>query len=338
MRFVASPASHENRDSCVGCYDAPLNRDDVNYVNDIRVRVTPELVRARFGQDAERYLANKGRGGENNFKGGRYEQFFAAHRIAQLAVAFVSDGADALVEAQAYGFVDDLVVTTSGDGAYSAYQLKNSGNVSWTTGEHPIADDFRNQYSITRDFGYASIRLKLVCSDEACCGRLERDVPADISEYSAAEHFPYAAATHEILMSNARLRDDFASLHINERGGALESDEVASLLIGAWASLPPEAKVSDVYAKVRRLSPTIIRPARSDADALAMLLPACKAILDAVQHFSYNIRRGVFRWSEEFGLSGQLSYDCFDDRFRAFQDRILDAHPATLDDLLELLR
>lgn len=151
---------------------------------DDRVRVTPELVRERLGPNAERYLANKGRGGENSFKGGRYEQFFAAHRIARLAGAFISDGADALVEAQAYGFVDDLAVTTCGESAYSAYQLKNSDTVSWTAGEHPIADDFRNQYSITRDFGYASVNLNLVCSDEACCTKLVRSVPADISHYS----------------------------------------------------------------------------------------------------------------------------------------------------------
>ena len=155
------------------------------------VRLDASGVEALVGATAFARLRAKARGGFNNFKGSRFEQFFGAHRVARLGQKFLADGSDSIVEWQSDAFIDDLVVRSDESRSFKGYQLKNAAQVSWTADDGAIAGDFANQHLLCQREGYTDIRLRLVCSHEDLAIELQEAVPEPISPFSRAIFFPY---------------------------------------------------------------------------------------------------------------------------------------------------
>ena len=79
----------------------------------------------RRNEELQKYLANKHRGGENNLKGGTYEDFYAVYQIVSCLTRF-KDRLDT-VQFQAQledAFVDDLLIAYPEINVY--HQLKNT--------------------------------------------------------------------------------------------------------------------------------------------------------------------------------------------------------------------
>lgn len=301
-------------------------------------RLDRDGIKAVVGEDNVAYLDQKLRGGESGHKGSRYEQFFGVHRIARLARNLIEREEDARVEWQSDGFVDDFVVRRDHKRSFKGYQLKNSDAVSWIAGDHPIVSDFAMQHEICREENYSDIRLRLVCSDEARAGKLKAEVPDHISGYSSAFFFPYNESHPQLMYTFPWVREDFAYLSRNPRAAVIDASEVAQVLLGAWDCMAPKALVSEVVAQARSLSPSVLRALKSDEQATEQLSAEIKMLLDSIPDFEYRIDRGFLAWSAmDSSTSGILSFDCFDDKFHAWQTKVLKLAPSTFEELEVIL-
>ncbi|SHJ70803.1 hypothetical protein [Paraburkholderia terricola] len=299
---------------------------------------TAQEIQELFGEEKAKYLEKKTTGGNNGYKGTRYEQFFAAHRIARLARKLLETGVDSEVEWQADGFVDDVVVRRTAVADLKAYQLKNAEAVSWTAKNGQIASDFADQYKLSTHEGFKRVRVRLVCNDDAMREALCAAVPETIADYSKALYFPYSEPYLPMLGKFSWMREDFAYISNRENAKRTEAEQVAGVLIGAWCSLAPKAMVSDVLNFARQMSPTIIRSLASDTDAVAQLSQEARDVLDNVEGLTYTVKRGFFAWSDATGTTtGVLPYDCFSTSFQKFQRRILEKKPRSFSELEEML-
>ena len=273
-------------------------------------------------------------GGASNFKGGRYEEFFGAHRVARLARKLIANQEDALVEWQSDCFVDDFVVRRDHNNSFKGYQLKNSPAVSWGSPDEGIASDFALQQNLSAAEGYVDIRLRLVCSNQSTVNNLTNTLPSSISSWSRASFFPYEERLLHLFKVNPWLAEDFGFLSKHERPTKMDVEQVATIMMGAWSAKAPTALVSEVVEQARNASPTIVRAFGSDADAMTKLQPVFKGILDQLPDFEYEIKRGFLRW-RAMGktMSGVLSYDCFRSEFAKLQSHIISMQPTSFQDI-----
>jgi len=291
-------------------------------------------IERELGTAAADLLLKRIRGGEAGHKGVRFEHFFAAHRVARLAKNYLANGEDATVEWQAHAFVDDVVVRRDARTSFKGYQLKNSANVSWTAGDHPIQDDFILQKRMCDAEGYTDVRLRLVCADQDMAATLKANMPDQLSTFGGAFRFPYAPVVLPVLLGNDWLVEDFGYLSRAGRPTAIEAQQIAALLIGAVAVLGNKAEVSTIIAKVREVSPTLLRALGSDDDARAQLLPEMVTLMDGWSDFTYGIIKGFLTWAAFGGTtSGTLSFDCFDPKFAKWQQTIIATKPQNFEDV-----
>jgi hypothetical protein len=299
-------------------------------------RLTSEQRAELVGKDAETLLANRHMGGGNGTKGSLYEQFFAVHRLTRLSRKWLELQEDALVEWQADGFIDDIVVRRDPRNSFKAFQLKNSPTVSWTAGEHSIQEDFALQHTVSSAEGYEDIRLRLVCSDEGRAGKLAASVPENISAYSSAFFFPFHESPRLTLLECGWVADDFAYLSRHDDPDPIEIANVASVIMGAWALAPSIVKVSDVIDKARSTSPTIIRTLVPERPIEQLLLPETSLILGRIPNFQYAVIRGFLRWSAGRD-TGTLSFDCYSSDFATWQATLAQSNPTTFEQIERML-
>lgn len=297
-------------------------------------RLDQQQIAAVVGDNAFKRLQRRGRGGNANFKGNRYELLFGAHRIAEFVCEWLSTGTDHEVEWQAGGFVDDYVVRHDETRVFRGYQLKNAQVVSWTQGVPSIHEDFTLQYKLSREEGYEVIGLQLVCSNSDTAQALCSSVPQGISAYSTATYFPYQEPIFPMLFEYQDLWADFAYLSKHEHPRKIDVQQVVTVLIGAWEITGPRAMVSEVFRLSRDTSPSIFRAEQSDEEAETQLLPELRETLVRLPDFNFSISRGFLRWSAmSETTSGVLSFDCFSDKFNAWQRHIISLHPQSFQEI-----
>ena len=295
-------------------------------------RLDSKSLGALVGLDAFKHLKAKNLGGTNNYKGGRYEEFFGAHRIARLAKKLITRHEDATVEWQSDCFVDDFVVRRDSEASFTGYQLKNAAAVSWTLGT--IANDFKLQHSVSTAEGYADVRLRLVCSHQSVVSALKTSVPNEIAGFSRPMYFPYDEQLMKVLWAHSWMVDDFGFLSKHEHPTKADAQQVASVMMGAWSASAPKANVSDILNQARDMSPTIMRSVQSDEEARSRLLPEFVSALQAMPDFTYDIMKGFMRWSAMSGsTTGVLSFDCFHEKFVKLQRHIAGLSPKSFQDI-----
>ena len=295
-------------------------------------RLAHEEIARLLGDDAARLLRNRNRGGQSGFSGSRYEVLFGVHRIARLLRKLSS--ADAVVEWQSNGFIDDFVVRRDATASLKAYQLKNSAEVSWTAGDNPIERDFSWQHQVSKAEGYSDIRLRLVCSDLPRCEVLKREMPGCIQPYSKAFFFPYGEPFLGALAEFSWLLEDFAFLSKHPVPTKLDALQVAEAIMGAWTMLAPVANVSAIFKKARTTSPALLRVLFDEDLAANRLTPEFTDTLSRLPGFEYHVERGFFHWAVPGALSkGALSFDCFDPRFARFQQHVVRQQPRSFEDI-----
>lgn len=300
-------------------------------------RLDAAAIESILGRQAAQRLSNRNRGGRSASKGHRFEHLYVAYRAAACATGYLSGGIDPKIEWQGDGFIDDVVEREDTQSSFRGSQLKNTSGVSWTLGTPSLVDDCRWQHTISAAEGYSDIRLSIVCSDQHTVETLGASVPDDISAYTSAVWFPWADALLPLIAEHGWLRSTFANLSKHETPSAIQVVEVAGVMMGAWSVLGSRVTLSELLEKARDMSPTLVRPARSDADAEAMLLPEFREIADSWPDFDYRIIRGFLSWSAfEGSTRGVLSMDCFDGRFVAWQRQIIDRKPRTFDAVEEV--
>lgn len=300
------------------------------------------LVRQLLDDDAIKYLHNKHRGGSSGAKGSRYEDLFAVVKIAEISRDKGGESDNTSVCSQApHFFVDDLVISEAPRSVQSCHQLKNSSNVSWTGGDHPIALDFERQYALSRAAGFATTSILLVVSDPASAEELARDIPENIRPFTSVKWFPWETSAVRLCELWPDQLEALAWLSKHEKPDFNQLSEVLSILLGSWVALGGEVSVQAVIDRARNCSPTLIRPLIADCEVEATVRQDFIEILAKINHFSYSMVKGFFTWAycppNGTETRGVYPQDCLSGQFANFQERVVKRRPLTFDEMEEEL-
>lgn len=299
------------------------------------------LVSTLFGSGTVTYLRNKHRGGVSGGKGVRYEDLFAVAQIAEHARRLGADCSFVSVQAQVpVYFIDDLVVREQGNSpAEFCFQLKNSPDVTWGSGEKSIADDCKKQLQLATFAELPAPRVVLVTSDAQCAKSLESSVPDELSGAVAVRWFPWVENTNVLCKLWPEEIEAVAWLSKHETPNFQEVSDVLKILLGVWVSQNGNVVVADLIEEARKLSPTLIRPLVPYETALQALTEEFKNALAEIDNFSYSIVKGFFCWEFWFPNGsverGVFAQDCLSASFERFQDRIVRQRPVTFEEIEE---
>lgn len=289
-----------------------------------------------LGSAAAEYAANKLRGGANGNKGTRYEDFFMAAQVAAAAVKKLQDPTlpDPHVKGQAPGFVDDLRIAT--DKSTDYFQLKNQAKLSWSAGEHPIADDFVYQVTLSNYRGEPSPITNLVVSSVELASSLASTVPDKIEGHTKVHHFPWTETANRLLLECPELRQQVAELSHCESPTDDAIYGAFCMLLIACSEHPQGATVSELVAAAGKLLPGQLRLLPTDTDWASLLEPTFRRALAEIQGLVYSVNRGFFHWSA-FGTSGVFSSSVLSEEFKQFQNDIAHRQPKTFEEFEEVL-
>jgi hypothetical protein len=295
-----------------------------------------EHITACWGEAVAKYAANKHRGGSNGNKGTRYEDFFITTQVVAEAVKlFENPGQPAThIKGQAPGFVDDLRIATDTSTKY--FQLKNQENVSWTAGEHPIADDFAYQVTLSKHLGEPNPSTNLVVSSATLKSALAKSIPGAIQEHTDTQHFPWTETANRLLLESPDLRQQVAKLSHSETPTHDAIYGAFCMLQMACNEHPQGATVLELLEKASSFCPGQLRLPPPEKDWGSHIDPNFKQALAFVPGLVYSIKRGFFHWSG-FGTSGVFSSSVLSEEFIRFQNDIVQRQPKTFEEFEEVL-
>lgn len=272
------------------------------------------------------YLANKHRGGENNQKGGLYEDFYAVFQIVSCLAKYKHQLDDVSFQTQLEDtFVDDLLIAQPDVNVY--HQLKNTQQVAWGKVEKigDIAFDFAHQIEDCKERD-ESFALKLIFSVQKTS--VKEEIPELIEGYSEAEWFPYQQDINQLVLISSDLKKALRS--ISAEGADAQDDQlanIATLFLGVWRGANSKSRVS--------LS-DLIKKAESEKRVNLAIYPdtviskECKKILDAIVGIEYHVSGRMFYWRFGF-MKGECPWP------DEMEQKIIDTRPRTKLDLIALL-
>jgi hypothetical protein len=302
--------------------------------NDAPPALDDALIERLFGAAGLKYLANKHRGGTNGKKGTRYEDQFATSKIVETLAEYVQHGGELpVIEEQAYGFVDDLAIAAAAWTKY--YQCKNSDSVSWTSGDHPLASDFKCQIDLANALQKPDPTVQLVVSDAGVAEKLAGKIPEEISASSSVEHFPFVGSVNQLVLAHDSLREKLAALTRVENPQLDELEATFSSLLLGWVRVVGSSSVEDLVKSARKQSPQLLRVFPL-TDGNEFLQQEFLDILARIPDLHYSVKRGFLSWTAE-GVSVTLDRDCGSEEFSRFQQRVIHAKPKNFDDLWDLM-
>ena len=295
-----------------------------------------DAVATCFGASAVVYISNKARGGANGRKGSEYEQQFTTAKVVELINEQLRSfsGEWPILEEQAFGFVDDLVVSTPAAAHY--HQLKNTKSLSWQDGVHPLVTDFACQVALCLHIKAAPVKTTLVVSSQALCKTMHDTMPSEIAPHSTVEFFPYVGPSmNKLVLEHAPLRQALSQLTTTSlpKDDELEA-AFGALMIGAKSVQGP-VSVKTIVSTAQRLYAPALRLFPWDVAEFRLEDQFVK-VLEKIHGLVYGVERGFFHW-EAFGMSGVLQYNCLDAKFTKFQTLVIANSPSNYDELEKLL-
>lgn len=293
-----------------------------------------EQIETLFGSDVLEYFKNKQTGGENNQKGGRYEDFFVVMQLAKLFyLLFDNTRQDIDIHTQAPAFVDDLVIVAESGSSQHHFQLKDKIKVSWGSGSKSISDDFHKQKLLNDDVGIEQTRIDLVWSDEIRVSKLKKKIPSIIADFSDVIFFPKVQTVNQLLLLHEEFRNCIKAICFSDESDKLEA--LAVIILGHWRDKQTTVySVKALLTELRNYFPNHL----AKIDVAMELLPEVQAILSKITYFAYYLEKGYFSWSYKDGLdSGVLLYPVDSQAFNNFQQAIMKQKPSDFSELEGLL-
>lgn len=279
--------------------------------------ITLNDIRTILNADLEAYARNKRTGGDNNDKGGRFENQYATNRIAELAsecIAIEDDGTHVVLNAQVVGFVDDLAVCLGSAHTYS--QIKDVQRLDWKGGTHSLEDDFRHQETVCNALNI-SPTLEMVVSRADVGAALSATIPAGLDVavvYQAPHDHSYYDLPQEVrdwLSSLVRPWDDPSNIENSRK-----------YLLTAWLTRSGPTSLANLLKEAVKLSACVMRPLGPDfvlSDSLAEILTGCEDL-------EYWVR-GVNFSCEGAGFLAHAKFECGSDAWYEFEERIINSQP-----------
>ena len=223
--------------------------------------ISPEIAEKICGAEACTYLVNKHRGGKAGGGGVLYEIWYAIYNAAVLVNELIIEGKGSslpILSTQSFDFVDDFTITWEQGSKKHHFQLKNSTSVSWNSGDHPIAEDFRLQRCLNDGLGISSTSVTLVTSDYAKAASLRNSIPAHINSFSSVDRFAFAETLNHILQVESRLYDALTNLCASADLDKVE--KLGALLVGAWVTnAGAPCSVGELWEAVMKHEPNYVK-------------------------------------------------------------------------------
>ena len=290
-----------------------------------------------FGNEDVEYVKRKHCGGSSGARGAHYEDVFLAIKVAEAAANFV-DGISSewpYITGQYRCFVDDVRISFSTKTEY--FQLKNYATIpSWTSGEHPIADDFYKQYQISMELQEPNPTTSLVVPEETFLDKLKQNMPTHISGFSSVYHFPSFDSPDRFVWEVGWVEDILRKLSTDENA---ETDQLVGLLgafLMACRTSQQGDNAGDIVGHVARMHPNQIRVIPDQQDWNLLLKSDFQKILAQIPGLDYRIERGFFHWSG-LGMSQTLDVSCLSNEFKLFQEDVESRRPTTFEEFEEML-
>lgn len=293
-----------------------------------------EQIEKLFGSDVLEYFKNKQTGGENNQKGGRYENLFAVMKLAKLFyLLFDNTQQDIEIHPQAPAFVDDLVIVAKSDSKQHHFQFKDKKTVYWGKCSKSLKDDFHKQKLLNDSVGIEQTRTDLVCSDETQVKNLKKKIPSIIADFSDVMFFPKVQTVNQLLFLHEEFRSCIKAICFSDESDKLEA--LAKIILGHWCDKQTTVcSVKALLAELRNYFPNHL----AKIDIAMELLYEVQAILSKITYFAYYLEKGYFSWSYKDGLdSGVLLYPVDSQAFNDFQQAIMKQKPSDFSELEGLL-
>lgn len=276
--------------------------------------------------DIKEYLANKHKGGENNQKGGLYEDFYAVFQIVKHLAKYKHELDAVSFQAQLKDtFVDDLLIARPDINIY--HQLKNTQQVVWgsVNKKGDIAFDFVHQIEECTESGKDFV-LKLIYSAQE--SHVKDQVPELIAKYSKAEWFPYQEDLNQLVMISPDFKEALRA--ISSEGADTQDDklaDIAILFLGVWRGSNSNDHISllDLVTKAEKEKHVNLAIYPN-----TIISKECKEILDAIEGIEYHISGRMFYWSFGF-MKGECPWP------DEMEKKIINTRPQTKLDLIALL-
>lgn len=290
-------------------------------------------VEKTLGAEQLKYLQNKLRGGKSNSNGGRYESNFAVYKLSQ-CIKSILDGVTTKLEvaSQEPNFVDDFVVWDADNSSKESFQLKNSANVAWNSGTHPIATDFDYHYQIDRACGVERSVTTLTISNETLYEELSQTIPKEISHHTNCILFEDYTSVNTALIEGHAVREALSDICLYNEIDKLEHLHV--VIKGVWEDNKSDIRDVDKFIeKVRAVKPEFLHSFASTD----VLDSAASNILNNIDGFSYIIldKRLQYEYSSDSGgmFSGFKDMDA-DSDWEEFCAKVVEVNPQSFRELL----
>lgn len=284
------------------------------------------------------YVGKKRIGGDGGAKGVRYEDYFAAFQLAKALCARVKNSAEPFphLAQQADAIVDDVVLTWAVTAAAHYFQCKNVESISWTSGTHPLVDDFHAQAVMAEYEGIVDWKTLLVVPTSELKGNLDAKVPAKISSHSEVIHFPYCEGRlNRLVLECVELRLYLAELARVDKPTDDELSNVLGALVHGIRAKGGVGMSDEMLYGAQGLSPHLIRLMPDQMQGFR-LEQGFEETLAKVRGLVYLLSKGFFQW-EAMGTSGVFSQNCLSQEFLRFQRRVMQQVPTMLDEFEALL-
>lgn len=288
-----------------------------------------------LGENEAKYLKNKLSGGKSNEKGSRYESNFAVFKLSESIHEILDNQASQqiLFGSQVPNFVDDFVIHNTTLNQKQSFQLKNSSNISWTTGKHPIAIDFHFHFRLDEKNGITNPQTILTLSCEDTFNSLNNEIPENIRTHTHCVLFKDIDNINTALLEQHELREALSNISISDEIDKLT--HLHTVVKGVWENYKGTyCDVHDFLDEVRAIKPEFLRSFNKQI----MLDSRAVEILNNITGFSYQTldNKLTYVYSSDKGrLEGFVGIDG-EDALSSFNQVILESNPTNFMELYSL--
>lgn len=291
--------------------------------------ITKDQLKKLFGNhsvDLHKYLNNKHKGGINNAKGNSLENHFAVFKIAE-HFNKTTEHEHVKFSTQLRCFVDDLIIKTETNKEVEHYQIKDIKSLSWTSGAHPISDDFKFQHQICYDNGEKPA-LEIVVTSPEVKEYLEESMEDDLKEIVSVHHFPKGNSLPATIKLNTELKTALSQMCALNKPATDKLDTLASIVVGTWAATDQtNTSLKELLDRCYDANPHYIKGFDNRISA------ALEKRFSEVKGFLYSLEGGYITWSYPPSDSGVISARIGSKEFIEWENEIIQANPRTFEDL-----
>lgn len=277
------------------------------------------------------YLKNKHKGGLNNEKGNKYENYFIVYKICHYLSQF--DNIDKIYfSTQTEDFIDDLLINL--DENFTYFQLKSTNKLTWGNGKKikSLASDFYLQRKKSLIDNKKS-NFRLVISNDDLRIKLNTSRPKSIKSVLEVLHFEYHEDLNSMIKKNNSFHDSLCKIMNIDAPSIDKLESLASTVYGAWgASTCKEVSIKEIFEKIKINQVSFIR----SKDVLD-ISDELDQVLSNILGFRFIIENNFIKWTFKNTDSGILRFEIGSDEFQQIEQQILDIRPTNFTNLEEII-